>query len=100
MATKFWVGGGANANFDTVNNWSLSSGGTNNQSIATGDDAVFDAGSAAAACTLNVAFSLNSLDCNGYTGTLTHNAVTLTITGNDASAPGGQTLRLSAGITY
>src|SRR3989304_1617746 len=104
MASRFWVGGGSSTNWDaTANtNWAATSGGAGNQSVpTTGDDVFFDANSGVGTSVMNVALSLRSFDCNGYAGTLTHNsAITMTITGNDATAPGTVAFRLASGMTY
>lgn len=103
MATKYWVGGGTNTNWDSspTTNWANTSGGAGNQTApTTGDAVVFDAASGAGTSVCNNAISLIALDCNGFTGTLTQSAVTVTISGNDAGAPASNTLRLSAGMTY
>lgn len=104
MATRFWVGGGSSTNWSaTANtNWAATSGGANNASVpTTGDAVVFDASSGAGTSVMDVALSLIAMDCNGFTGTLTHNvSITLTISGNDAGAPASNTLRFSSGMTY
>ncbi len=103
MADRYWVGGGASTNWDATGNtnWSATSGGSNNASVpTTGDNVVFNGSSGAGTSVMNVALSLNSFDCNGFTGTLTHNALTLTITGNDAGSLNGVTFRLASGMTY
>ena len=103
MATRYWVGGGASTNWSATGstNWSAISGGSNNASVpTTGDDVVFNGSSGSSTSILDQAISLNSFDCNAYTGTITHNAVTLTITGNDAGAIAGVTFRLASGMTF
>lgn len=61
-----------------------------------GDDVLLTATSAA--CTITASVTWNSLNCTGYTSTLTHNAsVTLTLDGQDAL---GDTLILVSGMTY
>ncbi|ELR10146.1 hypothetical protein GMDG_08726 [Pseudogymnoascus destructans 20631-21] len=103
MASKYWVGGGTNTNWfgGATTNWANTSGGAGNQSEpTTGDDVFFDASSGSGTSVCNTAISLRSLDCNGYTGTLTHNTLTITITGTNATAPSGFPLRLVSGMTY
>lgn len=109
MGSVFWVGGGVSTNWNSISatqtNWSLTSGGTNLTSTlpTTGDDAIFDGNSGTGASVWNVAVSLRSLDCNGSKNLVTQNGgITITITGDDASAPGGTTLRLpnGAGATF
>lgn len=102
----FWIGGGANANWNTTGNWSNTSGGASSGTTpATGDSICFDSANSAAS-TINATRSILSINtagsCTGgsgsaYTGTITHSAaVTLTVTGNDAGANGGTTFLLSS----
>lgn len=49
--------------------------------------------------TIDAAVSCRSLDCTGYTGTLTHSAVTLTI-GDATAGAGNIALKLVSGMTY
>lgn len=98
MASKFWVGGGTNTNWNSspTTNWANSSGGTGNQTApATGDDVTFDNASGTGASVWNTAISLNSLTCSASRNTVTHNtSTTITISGGNLSLPGG------AGSTY
>lgn len=102
----FWIGGGANANWNTTGNWSNTSGGASSGTTpATGDSICFDSANSGNS-TINATRSILSINtagtCTGgsgsaYTGTITHSAaVTLTVTGNDASANGGTTFLLSS----
>lgn len=79
--------------------WSTTSGGAADTTKPTAaDDAVLDA--ASGAVTIDSGAVCRSLDCNGYTGTLTHtSAVTLTI-GDGTAGAGNIALRLVAGMTY
>lgn len=71
MASRYWVGGGATANWNATGNtnWSATDGGANNASVpAAGDDVFLKS---AADCTANVTTAdLKSFDMTGYTGTL------------------------------
>lgn len=102
----FWIGGGANANWNTTGNWSNTSGGASSGTTpATGDSICFDSANSGAS-TINASRSILSINtagtCTGgsasaYTGTITHSAaVTLTVTGNDAGANGGTTFLISS----
>lgn len=97
LKRRYWVGGGASANWNATGNtnWSLTSGGSNNASVPDTDTEVFfdGVGGGASNSTLSAAITICSLDCTGYTNTLTHNAsVTLTIS--------GLVFKLAAGMTY
>ena len=99
MADRYWVGGGASTNWNaTANtNWSDTDGGANNATApGSGDVAIFNGNSGSGTSVLNTAFTIQNLNCTGYTGTLTHNGgVTLTL--NTAAAT---TLFLSSTMTY
>jgi len=100
----WWSGnGGVNTN------WNYNSGGTTNWGSASGvvdniapptaiSDVVFDAASPTTnASNISAAITIQSLDCNGYTGTLTHSAtITLTVSGTANTI----LCRFSAGMTY
>lgn len=101
----FWIGS-AGGNWNTSGNWSNTSGGSSSGTTpATGDSICFDSANNNNS-TLNTTRSILSINtagtCTGgsgsvYTGTITHSAsVTLTVTGNDASANGGTTFLLSS----
>lgn len=102
----FWIGGGADANWNTTGNWSNTSGGASSGTTpTTGDSICFDNANNNNS-TINASRSILSINtagtCTGgsaspYTGTITQNATTtLTVTGNNASANGGTTFLLSS----
>jgi hypothetical protein len=95
--TKYARAGGGNWNADAT--WSTTSGGGADTTVPTaGDDVVLDASSGNV--TINVASVCRSLDCTGYTGTLTHNAgINLSI-GDATAGAGNIALKLVAGMTY
>lgn len=78
MANRYWVGGGSSTNWNATGNtnWSATSGGANNASVPTSaDDVFFDASSGSGTAVVNGASrTVASLDCTGYTGTLSCNA--------------------------
>lgn len=86
-ASRYWVGGGASANWNATGNtnWGSSSGGTNNTSVPTSaDDVIFDGAgtNGNTDSTISATITILSLTITtGYTSTMTHNAV-LTIAGN------------------
>jgi uncharacterized protein YaiE (UPF0345 family) len=89
----------AGGNWNAGATWSNTDGGaTCTCTPATGDHVLITAASGNS--TINAAFTLSSVDVNGFTGTLTHNiTVTVTISGNDAGAPNGTALRMASGMT-
>lgn len=97
MATYYLV---ATGNINAAASFSSTSGGAPGAvAPTTGDTIICDANSGAANLTINVAISLARFDCQGgtglFTGTVTHNAFTLTITGSGVGA-----FRLSPGMNY
>lgn len=50
--------------------------------------------------TIDTGAVCRSLDCNGYTGVLTHNAAVQLIIGDGTAGAGSRALRLVAGMTY
>lgn len=76
MASKTFIAGGTNNNWNTANNWSPVA-----SVPANGDDVIFNASSPN--CSLNVnSANLNSIDMTGYVNTFTYTGKsTLTITG-------------------
>lgn len=65
---------------------------------ASGDDVQLNASSGA--FTLNAAFAARSMDCTGYTGTLTHNASVTATIGDGTAGLGNIALKLVPGMTY
>jgi hypothetical protein len=98
MATRYWVGGGSSTSWAATGNtnWAATSGGAGNASVpGSTDDVFFDASSGAGPAVLAANITIQSMDCTGFTGTLTHNSsVTLTIGGNTVVC------KLAAGMTY
>jgi hypothetical protein len=88
---KYWVGGTASWDGTAGTKWSLSSGGAGGAVIPTlANPVVFDAASGSVTCTYSLATSIVSLDCTGFTGTLT-GTVNMTLNGS---------LILGSGMTY
>ncbi len=102
MANKYWVGGGATTNWNATGNtnWSDSSGGANNATApGVGDDVFFNGlgVSPNGTVTLNVATTIGSIDCTGFTGTWSHSSgITITLDGGGTN----DVLKLVAGMTY
>jgi len=71
MAIYYFINGGTDNNWNTVSNWSLSSGGPNNGSIPTSsDDAYLDSNSPNCIIDANPNAFCNNFTCTGYTNTL------------------------------
>jgi hypothetical protein len=102
MATRYWVGGGATANWTATGNtnWGSASNTQDNASVpGVGDDVIFDGvGTGASNSTISASIGIKSLVMTGYANTLTHNtSVTLTI--GSAGQTGGA-CTFAAGMTY
>ncbi len=94
MANRYWVSGGSSTNWAATGstNWSATSGGANNASVpGSSDDVFFDGNSGSGASVISAGISIKSLDCTGFTGTITHNAFTLTV---------ADSFKLVSGMTY
>jgi hypothetical protein len=82
MANRYWVGGSATWDSTAGTKWALTSGGAGGQAVPTSTDDVFlDAASGAVTVTVNTVQPCLSLNCTGFTGTLTGTS-TITFYGN------------------
>lgn len=98
---RYWVGGGASTNWNATGstNWSATSGGTGNATIPTSsDDVFFDSNSGAGAAVISAGISIQSINCTGFIGTITHGAFTLTIA-NSLTFVTGMTYTPTGGAT-
>jgi len=72
MANRYWVGGTAAWDGTAGTKWALTSGGAGGQAVPTSaDDVFFDAASGAVTCTITGTDYAKSINCTGFTGTLT-----------------------------
>lgn len=102
MANRYWVGGTAAWDGTAGTKWATTSGGGGGAAAPTAaDDVFFDAASGAAVVTLVSTGSVaRSVNCTGFTGTLTHSASTTLTLGDGTSGGGNVALLLVAGMTY
>jgi hypothetical protein len=93
MADRYWVGGTATWNTTPVLKWATTSGGLGGAAVPTSaDDVYFDAASGAVTVTIGANTGAKSINCTGFTGTLTSgSAVTLAVSGS---------ITLVAGMTF
>lgn len=94
MADRYWVGGTASWDGTAGTKWALTSGGAGGQAVpTTADDVFFTAASGAVTCTIATGNTgAKSINCTGFTGTLTGaGGVNLTVAGS---------VTLVAGMTY
>ncbi len=97
MANKFAITAGGNWNDDTT--WSTTSGGANDTTKPTAADDVFlDANSGNV--TIEAISVCRSLNCTGYTGTLTHNSFFSLGIGDATAGASNIALKFVAGMTY
>ena len=80
---RYWVGGGADSNWSTADNWASSTGGAGGASVPDYASRVsFDANSGSGLVNMDADFEILSIDCSGYTGSLADNDFTLTLHGD------------------
>jgi len=109
MANKYWIGGGANTNWATSANWSLSSGGAAGGGIPTSADVANFTGvgtNANGVSTISATITVGGLIIlPGFTGSIVHNAVltcsaTLTLGANyTISGTSSMTINLATSMT-
>jgi hypothetical protein len=101
MASLFWVGGTTTWNGTAGTKWATSSGGAGGAAVPTAaDDVFFDASSGAANVTLSTTSVARSINCTGFTGTMTHPASTTVNLGDATAGASSVALKLVAGMTY
>jgi hypothetical protein len=103
-AARYWVGGGASANWAATGNtnWGTASNTQDNASVpGASDEVIFDGvGTGASNSTIGANITVRSANFTGYINTLTHAAgVTLSI-GDATAGTGNVALKLAAGMTY
>lgn len=97
MANRYAVAAGGS--WGSTSTWSDASGGAGGFSVPTVADNVFlDASSGNV--TIAARADARSLNCTGYTGTLTHNANQPVFLGDATAGTGNVVLKLVAGMTY
>ena len=71
MADRYWVGGTANWDATAGTKWATTSGGAGGASVPTSADDVFFSSASTGTCTITVDRDAKSINCTGFTGTLT-----------------------------
>lgn len=99
MGDRYWVGGNANWDATAGTKWATSSGGTGGAAVPTAaDDVYLDNGAGTGNVSVTAPAVCRSLNCTGYTGTLTQGT---SITIGDATAGAGSiALKFVSGMTY
>lgn len=91
MADRYWVGGTAAWDGTAGTKWATTSGGAGGASVPTTADAVFFTNLSTGTCTISAGNTgAQSINCTGFTGTLTHSAA-ITVAGS---------VTLVAGMTF
>jgi hypothetical protein len=91
MADRYWVGGTAAWDATAGTKWALTSGGAGGQAVPTAADDVFFSNLSTGTCTISAGNTgARSINCTGFTGTLTQSA-NITVAGS---------VTLVAGMTY
>ena len=91
MANRYWVGGTAAWDGTAGSKWALTSGGAGGQAVPTSADDVFFSSLSTGTCTISTGNTgAKSINCTGFTGTLTGTAA-ITVSGS---------ITLVAGMTY
>jgi hypothetical protein len=101
MANRFWVGGTQSWNATAGTKWSTTDGGGSGAAVPTAaDDVFFTALSGAVTVTFANSQSARSINCTGFTGTISHaSAATMSI-GDATAGASSVALKLVAGMTY
>jgi len=98
---RYWVGGTNTWDGVTTSNWATCSGCASGASVPTAStDVFFDANSGSGTITLSASSVAQSLNCTGFTGTVSHPAATTLTLGGSALGNGSVALLLVAGMTY
>ncbi|HJQ07996.1 MAG TPA: hypothetical protein VJ836_00780 [Candidatus Saccharimonadales bacterium] len=101
MADLYWVGGTSTWNSTAGTKWATSSGGAGGAAIPTSADNVFfDANSGANTITLSTSSVARSVNCTGFTGTLSHPSSVDLLLGDGTAGSGNVALKFVAGMTY
>lgn len=100
MANRYWVGGTATWDATAGTKWGTASGGAGGAAVPTAaDDVYFDAVSSGTV-TLSSSTVARSINCTGFTGTISHPAAATIAIGDGTAGAGNVALLLVAGMTY
>lgn len=101
MASLFWVGGSASWDATIGTKWATTSGGAGGAAVPTAaDDVFFDPASGAVTITLTNGIVCRSLNCTGFTGTVSQGSPVNIAIGDATAGAGSIALKLVAGMTY
>ena len=98
MADRYWVGGTASWDGTAGTKWALTSGGAGGEAVPTTADDVFFSVLSTGTCTISTGNTgAKSINCTGFTGTLTGSAA-ITVAGS-ITLVAGQTYTHTGGVT-
>jgi hypothetical protein len=103
MASRFWVGGSAAWDATVGTKWATTSGGAGGASVPIRTDDVFFDALSSGICTVSASSVALSINCTGFTGTISHPAATTLTIGDNVTAATGAgniALKLVSGMTY
>jgi hypothetical protein len=100
MANRFWVGGTNTWNATSTGKWATTSGGASGAATPTAADDVFFDASSTGVVTLATGIVCRSLNCTGFTGTISHPASTAVFIGDATAGASNTALKFVAGMTY
>lgn len=103
MASRYWVGGAATWDATAGTKWATTSGGVGGAAVpVAGDDVFFDVLSVLATVTISGTTTCvcRSINCTGFTGTISHPAATTITIGDGTAGAGSVALLFVAGMTY
>lgn len=100
MAVRFWVGGANTWDATVGTKWATSSGGAGGASVPTAADDVFFSNLSTGNCTLSSSSVCRSINCTGFTGTITHPAAVTFNIGDATAGASNVALLFVSGMTY
>jgi hypothetical protein len=100
MANRFWVGSNATWDGTAGTKWATTSGGVGGSAVPTAADDVFFSSLSTGTCTLSASSVARSINCTGFTGTISHPAATTISIGDATAGASSIALKLVAGMTY
>ncbi len=100
MAARYWVGGTATWDATAGSKWSTTSGGAGGSAIPTSADDVFFDASSTGTVTMSSSTVARSINCTGFTGTLSHPAALTINIGDSTAGDGNIAFKTVASMTY
>src|SRR5437868_6020012 len=96
---RFWVGGTNTWNATATGKWSATSGGASGASVPDATQDVFFDALSTGTCTLSTGIAARSINCTGFTGTISQPASTTVSIGDGTAGATNIALKTVAGMT-